>query len=168
MNTFNLTPWGDKTVLQNSLKVAKKFGAHNVQCPVTASEWPHCRSAAPLWLLHMGCWSRREVRSRLAAFSCPSVRRRMIGLGACVEPSLGGSVRDTTRGGRKQSAGVRGAAEAAGVLGVELVFGSALCRKATVCARYGYMGGSPGISLVRGFGRFCTLGERVCMRASRS
>ena len=45
MNTFNLTPWGDKTVLQNSLKVAKKFGAHNVQCPVTASEWPHCSSS---------------------------------------------------------------------------------------------------------------------------
>ena len=35
--------------------------------------------------------------------------------------SLGGSARDMARGGRKLLAGVRGAAEGAGVLGVELI-----------------------------------------------
>ena len=44
-----------------------------------------------------------------------------MGSGGCVELSLGGSARDTARGGRKSLAGVRGAAEGAGVLGVELV-----------------------------------------------
>ena len=42
-----------------------------------------------------------------------------MGSGGCVELSLGGSARDTAGGGRKSLAGVRGAAEGAGVLGVE-------------------------------------------------
>ena len=48
----------------------------------------------------------------------------MIVSGGCVELSLGGSARDTAGGGRKLLAGVRGAAEGAGVLGdeVDVVF----------------------------------------------